>query len=304
MNGSWSLIDRSYGAGGSRAERSQTVYLLVLSLLLIGGGVSVRQAVQHEPPEWRVVWADEFDYNGLPDQTKWGYDVGGHGWGNKELQYYTERRKENARVENGHLIIEARRDGGQARRDGQDHEYTSARLVTKGKGDWTYGRFEVRAKLPSGRGTWPAIWMLPTSKSYGKDYWPDNGEIDIMEHVGFDPDVVHASVHTKAYHHSIGTQKTAKIDVPTARSEFNVYAVEWTPDEIRGYVNDKHYFTFKNERLNNPASDYKQWPFDKPFHLILNIAVGGMWGGTKGVDAAIWPQRMVVDYVRVYQRTR
>lgn len=249
-------------------------------------------------PRWQLVWADEFDYTGLPDPRKWGYDVGGHGWGNKELQYYTERRKENARVEQGRLIIEARRDGWGG------HEYTSARLVTKGKGDWTYGRFEVAARLPSGRGTWPAVWMLPTHKTYGGGGWPDDGEIDIMEHVGFDPDVIHSSVHTRAYYHSIGTQKTAKVNVPTARTEFNVYAVEWTPEEVRGYVNGRHYFTFRNERLTDPKADYRQWPFDRPFHLILNVAVGGNWGGAKGVDETIWPRRMEVDYVRVYRQAR
>lgn len=243
--------------------------------------------------KWRLVWSDEFDYSGLPDAMKWGYDVGGHGWGNKELQYYTDRRKENARVENGSLIIEARRDNW------DNHEYTSARLVSKGKGDWTYGRIEVRAKLPSGRGTWPAIWMLPTGRDYGR--WPAGGEIDIMEHVGSDSDVVHASIHTHAYNHSINTQKSANIKVPTARSGFNVYAVEWTPEEIRAYVNNQHYFTFKNERLTNPAAGYRQWPFDKRFHLLLNIAVGGTWGGSKGVDPDVWPQRMEIDYVRVYQ---
>lgn len=246
---------------------------------------------------WQLVWSDEFDYSGLPDSAKWGYDVGGHGWGNKELQLYSERRKENARVEDGHLIIEARRDG-----TGRN-KYTSARLVSKGKGDWKYGRFEVSAKLPSGRGTWPAIWMLPSLKSYGKSFWPDNGEIDIMEHVGYDPNVVHGSVHTRAYYHSIGTQKTAKIEVPSASTAFNLYSVEWTPKEIRGYVNGKHYFTFSNERLTQPTADYKQWPFDKPFHLILNLAVGGKWGGKHGVDQSIWPQRMEIDYVRVYQLT-
>jgi beta-glucanase (GH16 family) len=255
---------------------------------------------------WRLVWADEFNYSGLPDSTKWGYDVGGHGWGNKELQYYTERRKENARVESGRLIIEAWRDGSgrEARRDGAgSNEYTSARLVSKGKGDWTYGRFEVSAKLPSGRGTWPAIWMLPSLKSYGNGGWPDNGEIDIMEHVGFEQDVVHGSAHTKAYYHSIGTQKTGKIQVSNASTAFNLYSVEWTPKEIRWYVNGKHYFTFSNERATQPTADYKQWPFDKPFHLILNLAVGGTWGGTHGVDKSIWPQRMEIDYVRVYQMT-
>jgi beta-glucanase (GH16 family) len=255
--------------------------LVLLGLVVVVGGAD-------RPQRWQLVWADEFDYNGLPDPKKWSYDVGGHGWGNKELQHYTERRKENARVENGKLIIEARRDSWEG------HEYTSARLVTKGKGDWTYGRFEVKAKLPSGRGTWPAIWMLPTGYEYGG--WPNSGEIDIMEHVGFDADVVHASVHTQAYNHKINTQKTAKIKVDNARSEFNVYAVEWTPDEIRGYVNKQQYFTFKNERLTS-----RQWPFDKPFHLLLNIAVGGAWGGEKGVDENIWPQRMEIDYVRIYQ---
>lgn len=271
-------------------------------LLLLALVVQLSAHPQTVPPseqrlaKWELVWSDEFNYSGLPDPKKWGYDVGGHGWGNKELQYYTERRKENARVENGHLIIEARRD------EWEGHEYTSARLVSKGKGDWTYGRFEVSAKLPSGRGTWPAIWMLPSHKEYGG--WPDGGEIDIMEHVGFDPDVVHASVHTKSYHHSIGTQRTAKLNVPTARTGFNVYAVEWTPEEIRGFINKQHFFTFKNERLTNPSADYKRWPFDKPFHLLLNMAVGGTWGGAQGVDQTIWPQRMEVDYVRVYRAPR
>lgn len=268
--------------------------LVFITSLLLSPGPSASLA-QRDPGPWRLVWSDEFNYKGLPDAARWGYDAGSHGWGNKELQNYTVRRKENARVEGGRLIIEARRDGS------GDSKYTSARLVSRGKADWTYGRFEVRAKLPSGRGTWPAIWMLPTLKSYGDGGWPDNGEIDIMEHVGFDPDVVHGSAHTRAYYHSIGTQKTGKTTVPSSRSEFNVYAVEWTPDEIRWYVNDKHYFTFSNERRTNPEAGYQQWPFDKPFHLILNLAVGGTWGGAQGVDDSIWPQRMEVDYVRVYQ---
>lgn len=271
---------------------------LTLLLLLVAVACSQQPAKQPAKPSWQLVWSDEFDYNGLPDAAKWGYDTGGHGWGNKELQTYTDKRLENARIENGVLIIEARRDGA------EPNPYTSARLVTKNKGEWTYGRFEVRAKLPSGRGTWPAIWMLPTQQSYGQSYWPDNGEIDIMEHVGSDPDVIHFSAHTKAYYHSIGTQKTGKTRIDSARSDFNVYAVEWTPQEIRWYVNDREYFKFSNERLSNPAADYQQWPFDKPFHLLLNIAVGGTWGGGQGVDDSIWPQRMEVDYVRVYKEQR
>jgi len=220
--------------------------------------------------------------------------VGGHGWGNEELQYYTEAREENARVEDGKLIIEA------LRVPHQGNEYTSARLLSRP--EWTYGRFEVRAKLPSGRGTWPAIWMLPDLERYGG--WPMGGEIDIMEHVGYNPDVVHASVHTKAYYHSIGTQKTATIEVPNARSDFNTYAIDWTPEEIRAYVNDRHYFTFKNERLQNPDADAQHWPFDHPFHYVLNVAVGGSWGGQEGVDPEIWPQRMEIDFVRTYDCER
>jgi beta-glucanase (GH16 family) len=270
------------------------VFYLTLLLLMVGAllGCSPRSGEQSSN-QWQLVWADEFDYTGLPDPAKWSYDAGGNGWGNKELQYYTERRIENARVEKGHLIIEARKEAW------QDRQYTSARLVTKSKGDWTYGRIEVSAKLPSGRGTWPAIWMLPTNWEYGS--WPDSGEIDIMEHVGLDPDVVHASIHTKLYNHSINTQKTAKLGVSDARTGFNIYAIEWTPEEIRAFINKQHYFTFKNERLTNPSAGYGTWPFDKPFHLLLNLAVGGNWGGAQGVDDTIWPQRMEVDYVRVYQ---
>ena len=272
---------------------------VALVLLLVFCCVSPQQpgksAKQSRGP-WKLVWSDEFDYNGLPDEKKWDYDVGGHGWGNKELQFYTARRQENARVEDGHLIIEARKESWEGR------DYTSARLVSRGKGDWTYGRFEVSARLPSGRGTWPAIWMLPTGWSYGS--WPSSGEVDIMEHVGFDPDVIHTSIHTRAYNHTINTQKTAQLKLSNSRSEFNVYAVEWTPEEIRGFVNDQQFFTFRNERLTDPAADYRQWPFDKPFHLLLNLAVGGGWGGQQGVDPTIWPQRLEIDYVRVYERAK
>lgn len=245
---------------------------------------------------WQLVWSDEFDVDGRPDPAKWSYDVGGHGWGNNELQFYTNAVERNSRVVDGNLIIEAHKEqlGNNA--------YTSARMVTKGKGDWTYGRFEIRAQLPSGRGTWPAIWMLASQDEYGDGYWPDNGEIDIMEHVGYDPDVIHATVHTEAYNHMRGTQKGNGMRLATARSDFNVYALEWEENELRAYINGEEYFTFANERIANPNADYEEWPFDKPFHLLLNIAVGGSWGGVQGVDPDIWPQRMVVDYVRVYQR--
>jgi beta-glucanase (GH16 family) len=234
-----------------------------------------------------LIWSDEFNYSGLPDSTKWNYDVGGHGWGNNELQYYTSRRPENARVENGILTIEARKE------DFEGKKYTSARLVTKGKGDWTYGRIDVRAKLPKGLGTWPAIWMLGSTTPLK---WPEDGEIDIMEHVGYDQGKIHASVHTKKYYHSIGTQKTAQIMVPDCSENFHVYSLQWNKDTITMLMDNQPYFTFTNEHTGKEA-----WPFDGPFHLLLNVAVGGNWGGAKGVDENIWPQKMEVDYVKVYR---
>lgn len=242
-------------------------------------------------PGWKLVWNDEFSEDGLPAATRWTYDVGNHGFGNNELQTYYADEEETARVEDGHLVITA----SLVERGDAYKEYRSARLKTKGLGDWRYGRIEVRAKLPAGRGTWPAIWMLPTENSYGG--WPRSGEIDIMEHVGYDPTVVHGTVHTEAFNHTKGTQQGNQIKVDNALTDFNVYAVEWSADRIDFFVNDEPYFTFENTG-NGPA----EWPFDQPFHLILNIAVGGNWGGQRGVDDTIFPQQMVVDYVRVYEQ--
>jgi beta-glucanase (GH16 family) len=243
---------------------------------------------QNSDNNWKLLWQDEFDRPGLPDSTKWNYDVGGHGWGNNELQYYTSRRMENARVENGHLIIEARKEKM------ENNEYTSARLISKGKGDWTYAKIDVKARLPKGLGTWPAIWMLASTTPLE---WPDDGEIDIMEHVGYDQGKVHGSIHSKKYNHVIGTQKTAFTMVPDCSENFHVYSMEWDADSIKVMVDQKVYFRFGNEKTGKDA-----WPFDQPFHLLLNIAVGGNWGGQKGVDPNIWPQRMEIDYVRVYER--
>jgi beta-glucanase (GH16 family) len=237
-------------------------------------------------PEWKLVWSDEFNYTGLPDSAKWNYNVGGHGWGNNELQFYTEKRPENARVENGLLVIEARKENWQGK------NYTSARLVTKGTGDWQYGKIEVRAKLPKGVGTWPAIWMLGSTTPLK---WPDDGEIDIMEHVGYDQGKIHGSVHCKKYYHGIGTQKTSFTMMPDCSEKFHVYAVEWNKDIVKVSADSNVYFTFTNEH-----SGYEAWPFDNKMYLLLNIAVGGNWGGQKGVDDSIWPQRMEVDWVRVY----
>jgi beta-glucanase (GH16 family) len=238
--------------------------------------------------QWKLVWSDEFNYKGLPDSTKWNYEVGGHGWGNHELEYYTARRPENARVENGMLIIEARKENFEGM------HYTSARLVTKGKGDWQYGKIEVRAKLPRGRGTWPAIWMLGSTTPLK---WPDDGEIDIMEHVGFHQGFIHGSIHCRKYYHSIGTQKTDTIEVNDCSETFHVYGLEWNAERVKVSVDGHVYFSFANEHTG-----YEAWPFDNKMFLLLNIAVGGDWGGQQGVDDSIWPQKMEIDYVRVWQQ--
>lgn len=231
-------------------------------------------------------WADEFDYQGVPEPLKWSYDLGGHGWGNNELQYYTNRA-ENAFVDKGVLSITARKENFEQK------QYTSTRLVSKNKGDILYGRVEVRAKIPAGRGTWPAIWMLPTDWEYGG--WPSSGEIDIMEHVGFDPNRIHITTHSEAYYWRIGTQRSATKIIENATTEFHLYRIDWTPYAIRGFIDNIQIFTSLND-----GAGYKAWPFDKRFHLLLNLAIGGDWGGQQGVDDSIFPVSMEVDYVRFY----
>lgn len=243
------------------------------------------------PPDWQLVWSDEFDRDGAPNSAKWDYDLGSDGWGNQELQHYTARR-ENARIEHGRLVIETRHEKGEGR------AYTSARLVTRGKADWQYGRIEVRAKLPAGRGTWPAIWMLPVQHTLGSGFWPDIGEIDLMEHVGYEPGVVHGSLHNQQHNGDKGGKPvTAQTLVPDASEAFHTYAVEWGAEEIRIFVDDVCYFT---DRKN--GADWRRWPYQQRFYLILNVAVGGLWGGAKGVDETAFPARMEIEFVRVYRR--
>jgi beta-glucanase (GH16 family) len=246
----------------------------------------------------KLVWSDEFDKAGPPDPAKWTYEVGFVR--NREAQYYTRARPENARVENGMLVIEARKErfpvaAADPRGRHCFAEYTSASLTTRGKASWTYGRVEVRAKLPTGRGTWPAIWTLGSNlPTVG---WPACGEIDIMENVGFQPNAIHATVHTRRYNHLRGTQKGSKIEVPKPYDDFHVYALEWAPDRLDCFVDGRKYFTFANEGKGRDV-----WPFDRPQYLLLNLAIGGTWGGQKGIDDNVLPQRFYVDYVRVYQQ--
>lgn len=234
-----------------------------------------------------AAWSDEFDYTGLPATNKWDYDLGGSGWGNNEKQLYTNAIS-NVSVGDGKLTITAKKENmnGMA--------YTSTRLVTRNKLDVLYGRFEIKAKLPTGRGTWPAIWMLPTDRAYGD--WPKSGEIDIMEHVGYDQNNVHFTTHTEAYYFKINTQKSSTRLIPDASTAFHLYRVDWTPYAIRGYFDNVLVFEFVNE-----GKGYKVWPFDKRFHLLINLAVGGDWGGAQGIDDTIFPQKFEIDYVKYFK---
>lgn len=275
----------------------KTVQFVVLGCLFLISSFAADQ-------KWKLVWADEFELNGLPDPKKWTNEVGFIR--NQEAQYYTAARPENVRVENGKLVIEARKEKfpnaryqeGNARRGKLFAEYTSASLTTEGLGQWKHGRVEVRAKLPQGRGVWPAIWMLGTNrKEVG---WPACGEIDIMEYVGFEPDVIHANIHTRKYNHVKKTGKGSRLTVKKPFAEFHVYAIEWSGEKIDFYVDDQKFFSYAKEA----GAGEDAWPFDQPHYLILNLAIGGAWGGQKGIDDSIFPARYEIDYVRVYEAAK
>jgi len=254
---------------------------------------------QPQGNEWELVWSDEFDQNIL-DQEKWNILLWRPGWVNNELQAYTAK-DDNIFLENGNLVLQALYQPGYT---GSDHQgnaytsnYTSGRINTAGKAEWTYGKYEIRAKLPKGVGSWPAIWMLGSSIS--TIGWPACGEIDIMEHVGFDEGVVHASIHTTDYNHNKNTQKSGSTIVPTATDSFHVYTLEWAPTYLYFLVDDVPYHFVYND---GPDDDAK-WPFYNDAFMILNVAVGGDWGGIGGIDNSTFPMQMLVDYVRVYETT-
>lgn len=242
-------------------------------------------------PVWKLEWADEFDKEGKANEEFWTYDIGDGcplcGWGNNELQYYTDSLT-NVKVEGGFLKITIRNDsiGGKP--------YSSARI--KSKKNLQYGKVEVRLKNPSKKGVWPAIWMLPTENEYG--IWPNSGEIDIMEHVGYNPDSIFGTVHTKAFNHIQRTQKSGAKFLSTNESEFHNYSIIWNEKKIDFLIDNNLYFTFENE-----DKTFAEWPFDQAFHLIMNVAVGGNWGGLKGVDDNLSGETLEVDYVRVYRDT-
>lgn len=235
---------------------------------------------------YELVWSDEFDYEGEPDQEKWSYETGAGGWGNHELQNYT--KGDNVTVGDGVMTIELRTE--------ENGQHTSTRLVSRNKGDWTYCKVEASLKLPSGLGTWPAFWMMPTASAYGT--WPKSGEIDIMEHVGYDQDVIVETVHTEKYHGGQGKGKSTPTE--GVSEEFHTYSVEWLPDKMIFSIDGEEKFTYDPFNYSDrPTSAL--WPFDRDFYLIFNLAFGGDWGGAKGTDDSYFPVEYVVDYVRVYQ---
>lgn len=263
-----------------------TTFTFISSLFFMSCAPTQKLSTDHFAK--KASWSDEFNYTGLPDSNKWNFDygMGENGWGNQELQYYVSDAK-NIYVRDGHLTIVATQE-----QDGHA-AYHSSKIHSKGKADFLYGRIVVRAQVPGQRGTWPAAWMMPSESKYGQ--WPRSGEIDIMEHVGYDPNVLHTTIHTEAFNGMRQTHKTGTQRLATATTKFHVYRVDWTPEYIKGFIDDQLIFTYENSKKG-----VDEWPFDQPFHLILNLAIGGSWGGLKGVDNAALPASFKVDYVRYY----
>lgn len=267
---------------------------LLVYFLSCGGAATL------QPPAakgWTLVWSDEFNGpdGSSPDPKKWTYDIGGNGWGNNELEYYTNRLQ-NAQIKGGNLVITAQKETYTGA-DGVTRNYTSARLKTQGVFDQAYGRFEARIKIPAGQGMWPAFWMLGNNiDSIG---WPKCGEIDIMENIGKEPATVHGSLHGPS---TTGptSDATSAFSLPAGQNfadDFHLYAVEWEPGVVRFYVDTNLYATFTAAQW--PAGG--TWVFDHPFFLLLNVAVGGTWPGSPD-STTVFPQQKLVDYVRVYTK--
>jgi beta-glucanase (GH16 family) len=239
---------------------------------------------QDTPKTKKLIWSDEFDYTGLPAEKDWNIQVG-KSRANNEPQWYT-RELRNLEVANGVLTITVLQEDADSTK-----RYTSGRINTRGKHEFQYGRIEARAKLPQGRGVWPAFWMLGLTGG-----WPACGEIDIMEYWGHDKNIVASNVHTKDYNHTKGTGRGGKTEYPDPYKDFHIYAVEWYPERMDFFMDDKLFYTCKSKG-EGPG----EWPFNAPEYIILNLALWNNWGGQPGIDNSIFPQKFIVDYVRVYE---
>lgn len=270
---------------------SAAAAVLVPAIVAATLPANAQEAKMAKPPAgYKLVWSDEFDKAGLPDERKWTYDTEANrtGWYNNEKQYYAVRRLKTSRVDNGQLTITARRERLTSAPDYGGQNYSSARLITRGKASWTYGYFEIRARLPCGKGTWPALWMLGPEEIP----WPDNGEIDIMEQVGKAPEKITGTIHTKSTAGTFGNG--GETTIRDACTGFHVYHMTWTVQSISIGVDGRVYHTYRNDR-KGPAS----WPFDTPHYLLVNLAIGGDMAGK--IDDTIFPVDFDIDYVRVYQ---
>jgi beta-glucanase (GH16 family) len=245
---------------------------------------------------WTLVWSDEFGgANGsAPDSSKWTVETGGDGWGNHELEYYTNR-PQNVQIQNGSLVITALKEMYTGK-DGVSRNYTSARMMTAGKFEQQYGRFEARIKIPYGQGMWPAFWMLGNNS--GTVGWPSCGEIDIMENIGKEPTIVHGTIHGPGYSGAAGIGSSFSLAGGQFADDYHLYAVEWEPNIIRFYVDSNLYATRTPADLPKGA----KWVYDHPFFIILNLAVGGDWPGAPD-NTTVFPQTVLVDYVRVYKKS-
>jgi beta-glucanase (GH16 family) len=272
--------------------------LLVLATLAASPfSLASRHSSLDTDSHWRLTWSDEFNApdGSTPDPKKWTYDLGGNGWGNHELESYTSR-PENARIVGGNLVITALQEQYTGA-DGIPQRYTSARLKTQGLFAKAYGRFEARIKIPRGQGIWPAFWMMGDDIS--RVDWPDCGEIDVMENIGREPGTVYGSLHAPSF---VAPTSDASKGTPLPNGQnyaddFHIYAVEWEPGVVRFYVDSNNYATYSESEWPKGG----RWVFDHPFFIILNVAVGGDW--PKDPDATSqFPQKMLIDYVRVYRK--
>lgn len=263
--------------------------VLLIGLMAIGAFSNSTESER----SLELVWEDHFEENKI-DTAAWSVIVGNGcpelcGWGNNELQYYDDNL-DNIKVEDGVLKITAHK------KSLNGSLFTSGKLVTKNKADWKYGRIEVRAMMPKGKGTWPAIWMLPTINDRKRN-WPRDGEIDIAEHVGYNQGMIYGTIHTDKYNGMIGTHQPDSIYFENAHLEYHTYGIEWTEESITWFADDAEY-----HKLSKGRDDVDGWPFDQfDYHLILNLAVGGNWGGKYGVAEDVWPQTFAIDYVKYYE---